>query len=222
MVVFVMKNNQIETTNGLTAAQQAQVSELRKNCPQIVAAIDEVQKFEHGLAMKYYGLCLAIRETRIEVAPGATRGLNRRETSLLLKSYSYSPSRVAEINRVVECPDELWQQYKEKTIGFRATLEKARLADAAGGEKVEAEETGEEKEPLPKQEGAKAAVLVDAVFPVEVRESLAAVLGSQFAKGLVPLGSDRSYSEEFAVKIGKGKKVRKFLVRIWAEDFAQA
>jgi len=222
MVVFVMKNNQIETTNGLTAAQQAQVSELRKNCPQIVAAIDEVQKFEHGLAMKYYGLCLAIRETRIEVAPGATRGLNRRETSLLLKSYSYSPSRVAEINRVVECPDELWQQYKEKTIGFRATLEKARLADAEGGEKVESEETEEEKDPLPKQEGAKPAVLLDAVFPPKVRESLGAALGGESAKLLTPLGGDRSYSEEFAVKLGKGKKARKFLVRIWAEDFTQA
>jgi len=221
MVVFVMKNNQIETTNGLTAAQQVQVTELRKNCPQIVAAIDEVQKFEHGLAMKYYGLCLAIRETRIEVAPGATRGLNRRETSLLLKSYSYSPSRVAEINRVVECPDELWQQYKEKTIGFRATLEKARLADAAGGEKVEDEETEQGKEPMPKQDGAKAAVLVDAVFPVKVREALGAAL-HESAKLLTPLSGDRSYSEEFAVNLGKGKKARKFLVRIWSEDFTQA
>jgi len=132
---------------GLTVTQQAQAAELQTLCPAIVDAVKEVSEFEAGLRDKYFGLCRAIRDTQLKVTEGATRGLTRREVTLLLQSLGYSKQRITEINRVVEVPPEIWKQFEQKQMGFRAVLTLARNAD-----KPAPETTTPPTEPLPGQQ----------------------------------------------------------------------
>jgi len=65
----------------------------------------------------YLSLCLTIRENSI--APATV--------SVTLKALGFAKSRVAEINRVANAPEDVFTNYQARAIGFNKALEFARV-----------------------------------------------------------------------------------------------
>jgi len=197
-------NLEIVSATGLSEDQLKLAVALQEQCPAIVAAVREVSQFEAGLRDKYFALCTAIRETQIPVVEGATRTLNRREVTLLLRSLGYTKQRVTEINRVVEVSDEVWQKFKQKELGFRAVLSIARAAP-------EQEEQLTDVTPEGDQPGvAPVAPKPKPKLPVAVEDAIAHAIVEKGAKVKVTPGDD---GYEMTVK-AFGKT---FLVRIFVD-----
>lgn len=204
-----MTKTQIEVVNenGLSEDQTKLAMDLQQRCPGIVAAVKEVSQFEAGLRDRYFALCTAIRETQLEVTQGATRTLNRREVTLLLRSLGYTKTRVSEINRVVEVSDEVWEQFKKKELGFRAVLSIAR------GKPEEAAEADQVTDATP-EGGAPGVAPVPPKpkpkLPVAVQDAIAHAIVEKAAKVKVT-PDDNSY--EFTVAAHS----KTFLVRIFVD-----
>jgi len=90
----------------------------RAHFDKVVALGGEVLVQMVKVGEKYYDLCLFCRQEKL--AP--------KLVSTALKQVGFRKQRIAEINKVWQCADELWNQFEARTIGFRDTLEKARGA----------------------------------------------------------------------------------------------
>jgi len=104
---------------GMTAEQKRDVVHFDK----VVELGTEVVHKMVEVGEKYYQLCLYCR----------TEKLAPKLVSEGLRKVGFRKQRIAEINRVWQCSDELWNQFEARTIGFRETLEIARGAGMPPG-----------------------------------------------------------------------------------------
>lgn len=77
----------------------------------------EVVEGTVSLSLSYLKLCLAIRKSP----------LSPKNVTQVLKQQGFKDSRISELKRVSYLPDKAFSEYESGSLGFKATLELARL-----------------------------------------------------------------------------------------------
>lgn len=126
--------------NGLDAEQLVISNDLQTQYPNIVEAYKKVKHQESLLKGKWLHLCEQLRQ------PATGKTLSAKEMTILLRGLGENKSRVSEIVRVVSVDDEIWRQYKEKLIGFRAVLQLSREKDNPVPENKDSEESSDSED----------------------------------------------------------------------------
>lgn len=133
------------TETGLTTEQAAQAKQLVDLIPGLRKLATDIVTLEGKRANKYYALCKEFREAKIEIAPGNRRTLNRREINLALQSLGFPKQRRTEINRIIECPDEVWNKLATQMVTFREALKITRELENGTSTPVSTEGSGDEE-----------------------------------------------------------------------------
>jgi len=164
--------------NGLTSEQQAQANALADLIPGFRKLASDIVVMEDKRANKYYLLCKSIRAEKFDLGGGEKRTMNRREVNLMLHGLGFPKQRRTEINRIIECPQAVWDQLTKKMVTFREALKLTRSADAhpapesaedAAGDA--SEESGEQGAAPSPQKPVKPASLV---LPLEWQNAITA------------------------------------------------
>jgi len=116
--------------NGLTSEQQAQANALADLIPGFRKLASDIVALEDKRANKYYLLCEKVRSEKFDLGGGEKRTMNRREVNLMLHGLGFPKQRRTEINRIIECPQAVWDQLTKKMVTFREALKLTRSADA--------------------------------------------------------------------------------------------
>lgn len=124
---------------GLKESQYKLGLDLQKKYPSVPKAAAELKECADKARGLYCNLCVALRGT----------GLVAADMRTLLFLEGYGKQRVTEIIRLVQSPQELFDQYVSGAKGFKASLVEVRAAEK--GEdlsevELETKETPEEKE----------------------------------------------------------------------------
>jgi len=85
-------------------------------CPEIVKAASEFRDQYTRLGEKYYGLCKAVRDAKLQ----------KKESTALLLALGLAKSRVSDLHVVAMVSDDMWARYSAQQIGFKAALEEVR------------------------------------------------------------------------------------------------
>lgn len=80
--------------------------------PEIVQAVTELRIAFNVAGEKYYHVLHALRNAK----------LPKKEATALLLGLGFTKGRASELNKLSACKEEVWKQYSEKSIGFRAAL----------------------------------------------------------------------------------------------------
>jgi len=129
--------------NGLTSEQQAQANALADLIPGFRKLASDIVALEDKRANKYYLLCQRIRSEKFDLGAGEKRTMNRREVNLMLHGLGFPKQRRTEINRIIECPQSVWDQLTKKMVTFREALKLTRSADAPPASNSAKEATGD-------------------------------------------------------------------------------
>lgn len=214
-----MSSLELRNESGLSTSQLATANDLLSKCPELKKVAIEINELEYARAGKYWTLCAMIRNTRLPVAAGAVRMLNRREVSIMLLSLGYPKQRITEINRVVEVSQEMWDKMQAEKVAFASALKALRgtaeaSVPAAASQELPREEGESDEDYAERVKVAKAKPInpkTANALPKKVQDALVKFL-SAHAKSM-PIHKDPyELTYEFA-----GEKPVRFQVRIFAD-----
>jgi len=99
-------------TTGLAIAAKAQEKDLAERA-EVYRLAQEVAIQHVAIGLKYYDLCVYIRNAQI--GPVVVREE--------MTKAGFNKARISEVITVASAPDETWNQYNAKSLGFKHTLE---------------------------------------------------------------------------------------------------
>jgi len=203
------KELQLVNETGLTVEQTQQANKLVDLIPGLRKLATDIVTLEGRRANKYYVLCKQFRDAKIEIAPGERRTLNRREINLALQSLGFPKQRRTEINRIIECPDEVWAKLGDNMVTFREALKVTRqlespktpTTEGSGDEEGKEHDAQPEKSkpeepktnPLPKQwqDAISNAALCNPLAPDNKKSYLLSYLGADLLRYTVAIYVDK-------------------------------
>lgn len=147
--------------------------------------LNEASKVADNVRNKYKNLVVTLRDSK----------LNRRESTLLLKSYDFNKVVISKICNLVEADDAVFAQYLEGAIGFNAAVlltQPAGQAAASGGDSSLDSEAGGDAPAAGASSEAKKQEKENP-FPKAQADSVFALLEQFAVAGLKPTKNGKPY-----------------------------